>query len=86
MLVRRLSAMFAVIPILCVSIYLVKYRRLYAAQADSTRIGRGVAGRRALFEIDMRFISGWQERAAEVAYYTPIEEPSTFSQRSTSRS
>jgi len=67
-------AMFAVIPILGVSIYLVKYRRLYALHKRIQLIlGIVLLAAVALFEIDMRFISGWQERAAPSPYYTPNE-------------
>src|SRR3972149_2203753 len=69
-------AMFAVLPILGVSIYLVKYRRLYALHKRIQLIlGVVLLAAVALFEIDMRFISGWQQRAAVSPYYAPIEEP-----------
>jgi putative membrane protein len=69
-------AMFAVLPILGVSIYLVKYRRLYALHKRIQLVlGFVLLAAVALFEIDMRFISGWQERAAESPYYRPIEAP-----------
>ena len=69
-------AMFAVLPILGASIYLVKYRRRYALHKRIQLIlGFVLLAAVALFEIDMRFISGWQERAAESPYYKPIEAP-----------
>ncbi len=72
-------AMFAVLPILGASIYLVKYRRLYALHKRiQLLLGVVLLAAVALFEIDMRFISGWQARAAESPYFAPIEEPSSL--------
>jgi hypothetical protein len=72
-------AMFAVLPILGASIYLVKYRRLYALHKRiQLLLGIVLLAAVALFEIDMRFVSGWQERAAESPYFKPIEEPGSL--------
>lgn len=57
-------AMFAFVPALAWSIYLAKYRRRFRIhkQAQVT-LGLVLLAAVSLFEIDMRFISGWRERA-----------------------
>ncbi len=63
-------AMFAVVPLLAWSIYLVAYRHDYAMHkrmqlilAFLLLIAVG------LFEVDMRFFSDWEERAAPSRFY-----------------
>jgi putative membrane protein len=64
-------AMFAVVPLLMWSIYLVAYRHNYALHK---RVQLALAGLLlvavALFEIDMRFFTDWEERAAPSPFYT----------------
>lgn len=57
-------AMFAVIPAMGLSIYLVKFRRLYALH-KWIQLALGIVLLIAVtaFEADMQFISGWRERA-----------------------
>ncbi len=63
-------AMFAVLPNLGFSIFLVKYRKRYSLH-KKIQITLGVVLLIAvsLFEVDMRFISGWEERARLSPYY-----------------
>jgi putative membrane protein len=62
-------AMFAVVPLLIASIYLVKYRRQYELHK---RLQLAMAGvllvAVLLFELDIR-LNGWEERAAESPYF-----------------
>jgi hypothetical protein len=67
-------AMFAIVPVLGWSIWLVKYRRNYLLHKRvqvALLIVLGVAV--GLFEIDVRFISGWRERAEPSPYYASVE-------------
>jgi putative membrane protein len=58
-------AMFAVLPVLGVSIWLVKFRRRYALhKAIQLTLGTVLLLTVAAFEIDMRFFTDWRERAA----------------------
>lgn len=63
-------AMFAIVPTLAWSIWLVKYRRNYLLH-KRIQVGLmlvlGVAV--GLFEIDVRFVSGWRERAEPSPYF-----------------
>ncbi len=57
-------AMFAVVPLMCASIYLVKYRRKY----DLHKLLQVVLGSVLLiaviaFEVDMQFLTEWEKRA-----------------------
>lgn len=66
-------AMFAIVPIMGWSIWLVKRRRNYLLHkriqvALMVVLGLAVG----LFEIDVRFISGWQERAEPSPYYAAV--------------
>jgi len=57
-------AMFAVIPLLAVSIYLVRYRRMYRVhKIMQVTLGVILLAAVTLFEVDMR-IHGWRDRAA----------------------
>ncbi|HEY5312321.1 MAG TPA: DUF420 domain-containing protein, partial [Pirellulales bacterium] len=57
-------AMFAIVPLLAWSIFEVKIRRRYALHK---RVQLTLAGILLvavfLFELDMRFVSGWRDRA-----------------------
>jgi len=62
-------AMFAVVPVLGISVYLVKYRRLYALHKRiQLMLAAVLLVAVAAFEIDMR-INGWRERAELSPYY-----------------
>ena len=68
-------AMFAVLVVLTISIYLVRSRRQYAWHKRlQLTLGGVLLLTLALFEIDMR-LHGWRERAAASPYYAPIEQP-----------
>ena len=63
-------AMVAVVPVLAWSLYLVRYRRNFAAHRliqVGLAVVLGIAV--AAFEIDMRFITDWRELAAPSPYY-----------------
>lgn len=62
-------AMFAVIPILAWSIWLVRYRQNYALHKRVQLVLVAVLGVTVgLFELDIR-INGWRHRAEESPYY-----------------
>jgi putative membrane protein len=68
------TAMFAVVPVMAWSIWLVKRRRrweLHKRMQLGLLAALGVAI--VLFEIDMRFVSGWRERAMPSPYYESVE-------------
>jgi len=68
-------AMFAVVPILLWSIYLVVRRRNYVLHKRiQLTLGSVLLLAIAAFEIDMRFISGWRERAMPSPYYGMSDE------------
>jgi putative membrane protein len=68
------TAMFAVVPAMAWSIWLVKRRRRWELHK---RIQLGLLAALGvaivLFEIDMRFVSGWRERAMPSPYYESVE-------------
>jgi len=58
-------AMFAVIPVLAWSIYQVRYRRRFELHKRvQITLGIVLAVAVAAFEVDMQFLSGWEDRAA----------------------
>lgn len=62
-------AMFAVVPILGVSIWLVKYRRAFQLHKRIQLVlGTVLLVTVVLFEVDMR-VNGWRDRAVESTYY-----------------
>jgi membrane-associated HD superfamily phosphohydrolase len=65
-------AMFAIVPVLSVSVYLVKYRRQYRIHKQ-IQVALGVVLLVAVtaFEVDMRFFTDWKERAAPSPYFEP---------------
>ena len=69
-------AMFAIIPLMSWSIWLVRHRQQYALH-KRIQLGLGflLAVAVGLFEIDMRFISGWRDRAQPSPYYTAASDP-----------
>lgn len=57
-------AMFAFIPAIAWSVYLVKVRKRFQLHKQvQLTLGLVLLAAVTLFEIDMRFISGWRERA-----------------------
>ena len=67
-------AMFAIIPALGWSIWLVKYRRNYLLHKRIQVVLMVVLGIAVtLFELDVRFFSGWRERAEVSPYYASVE-------------
>lgn len=66
-------AMFAILPVLGWSIWLVRRRRNYLLHKRIQVVLLVVLGLTVgLFEIDMRFVSGWRERAELSPYFTPV--------------
>jgi putative membrane protein len=64
-------AMFVVVPLLAVSVYLVKYRRQFTLHKKLQLLMAGVLLVAVLlFEVDMR-LHGWEERAAPSPYFDP---------------
>ncbi len=69
-------AMFAVLVVLAVSIYLVRNRRMYQwHKRIQLTLGIVLLVTVFLFEADMR-INGWMDRAAASPYYPPMKQPS----------
>ncbi len=61
-------AMVALVPALALSVYLVKYRRLYALHKRmQLTLGAVLLVAVGMFEVDMR-LHGWRHRAAESPY------------------
>jgi putative membrane protein len=62
-------AMFGIVPVLCWSIYQVKYRRRYGLHKRVQVILAAVLLLTvAAFEIDMQVFTDWKERAAASQY------------------
>ena len=62
-------AMFAVIPAMALSIFLVKFRKQYTLHKRLQLVlGAVLLVAVVAFEIDMRFITDWRQRAAESPY------------------
>jgi hypothetical protein len=67
-------AMFAVVPLLVASIYLVKFQRRYALHKSLQVVMAAVLLLAVvLFEIDIR-ISGWEHRAEPSPYFDPANK------------
>jgi len=63
-------AMFAVMPVLAWSIYLAKVQRNYRLHKQvQVTLGLVLLAAVMLFEIDMRFVSGWRDRAEPSPYW-----------------
>jgi hypothetical protein len=64
-------AMFAVVPILFWSIYLVRVKRNYALHKRvQVTLSLVLAVAVTLFEVDMRFFTGWRNGAQASPYYS----------------
>ncbi len=72
-------AMFLAVPVLAWSIYQVRYRRRYTLH-KWTNITLGVILLVAVvaFEIDIRFVSGWTERARPSPYFATWVYPALY--------
>lgn len=68
-------AMFAVVPVLLFSIYLVKFRRKYDLHRK-IQLTLGVVLLLAVtaFEIDMQFLTDWEARAEPSPYFDPARK------------
>ncbi len=67
-------AMFAIIPVMGWSIYLVKYRRNYTLHKQiQITLGMVLLVAVTAFEIDMRFFTDWEALAAPSRFYTTSE-------------
>ena len=63
-------AMLAIVPVLCWSVYLVRYRRNYALHKRVQLVtGLILLVAVVAFEVDVRFLSDWEVRAALSPYY-----------------
>ena len=63
-------AMFAFVPAMAWSVYLVKVRQCFQLHKQvQLTLGLVLLTAVLLFEIDMRFISGWRERALPSPYW-----------------
>ena len=68
-------AMFAVVPVLAASIWLVKYRRRHQLHKSLQLALAGVLlAAVGLFEIDMQLYSAWEDRAAPSPYFDPADK------------
>ena len=73
-------AMFAVLPVLGWSIWLVRTRRNFVWHKRVQLTVAAVLGATVLlFEIDMR-LHGWRERALDSPYYPPLMSPEAWAQ------
>jgi putative membrane protein len=67
-------AMLAVVPVMAWSIWLVKRRQRWQLHKQIQLGVTAVLGIAiVLFEIDMRFVSGWRARATPSPYYASVE-------------
>jgi hypothetical protein len=65
-------AMFAIVPLLLASVYLVRVRRQYSLhQRLQSVLALVLLVAVAAFEIDMRFFTDWEELAAPSPYFQP---------------
>lgn len=72
-------AMFAVLPILAWSIWLVKARRAYALHKRvQLLLATVLLIAVTLFEVDLRMLTYWRERAEASPYYTTLVFPSLY--------
>ena len=74
-------AMFAILPVLGWSIRQVRvHRRFGLHKRVQLTLGAILLVAVGLFEIDMRFVSGWRERAEPSAYYESVYNADPVSQ------
>jgi len=68
-------AMFLVVPVLLVSVYLVKYRRQYALHKQiQLALGAVLLIAVTAFEVDMRFFTDWTTLATPSPYFDPARK------------
>lgn len=69
-------AMFAIVPLLAWSIYLVRYRRNYALHKRvQLTLGTVLLVAVTLFELDMQFVTDWEQGARSSPYYETWVKP-----------
>ncbi len=74
-------AMFAILPVLGWSIWQVRVeRRFVLHRRAQLALGAILLVAVTLFEIDMRFVSGWRERAQPSPYYEAVYDADPVSQ------
>ena len=67
-------AMFAIVPVLAYSIYLVRSRRRFELHKRiQITLGLVLLVAVTAFELDMRFFTDWRERAAASRFYSPAD-------------
>jgi putative membrane protein len=72
-------AMFAVVPVMCWSIYEVKYRRRYGLHKRVQVILAAVLlATVTAFEIDMQFFTDWKTRAEASPYFYTLVKPALW--------
>ncbi len=72
-------AMFAVLPVMCWSIYQVKYRRRYELHKRVQVVLAAVLlVTVAAFEIDIQFFAKWEERAEASPYFYTLVTPALW--------
>jgi hypothetical protein len=72
-------AMFAVVPLLIWSIWLVRYRRNYRLHKRvQVILGSVLLVAVTLFEIDLRFFTDWRQRAEPSPYYANWVFPALY--------
>ncbi len=63
-------SLFAVLPVLAMSVHLVRHRKNYAAHKRiQLAVSAALVVAIVVFEIDMRLVSGWKPRAVESGYW-----------------
>jgi putative membrane protein len=68
-------AMFLVVPVLLISVYLVKYRRQYALHKQIQLVlGAVLLIAVTAFELDMRFFTKWTDLAEPSPYFDPAHK------------
>jgi len=73
------TAMFAVVPILAWSIYQVRCRRRFTLHKRvQLTLGIVLLATVALFEIDMQFLTRWEERAEPSPYFSTWVYPALY--------
>lgn len=72
-------AMFAVLPIMAASIWLVRCRKAYLLHKRvQLALATALLIAVTLFEVDLRLMTNWRERAADSPHYTTLVFPSLY--------
>ena len=65
-------AMFAIVPVMLLSIYLVRYRKQFQLHKQlQIALGAVLLVAVLAFEVDMRLFTDWEQRAEPSPYYRP---------------